>query len=358
MIKEKILKNANKITNLSLLSLAVYSSLYYSVPDKIKDIISLNPINEFLDNMKNKTFNNPEEVVAAVLTVAGSYTMGHKNPNVRLSTFAMWSISNFLYAGIAIQNNMTPMLGQIAVFQLINLYAMKNILKDEILPMSQKSLEEENFKKSSFMEELKNMKNRAVVNGFKRLENLSNTIKDNINNVINTIKEKKENSFTILGLTVAAMLSTQDFANFNINETSQLIQNLVQKINLNPLETLTASAAVYGSYLLSKTGIDNKIKGVSIFLTADIFYAFIAHQHNLAPMAIQYAILVGGSLKALDNLYKAKSEQEINPKDEKNILKNISEYIKNFTNKIEDISGSSKHSIEELKENTLLIKGR
>lgn len=335
-LTNSILNTSTKLTNLSLITLSAYASLYYTNKENL--IYNNESLNTFLDTMKDKFNNNPEEVMAAALTIAGSYMMGNKNPHIRFLTFVAWSVSNSLYSYIAIKNNMTPMLGQMAVFQLINFNAMKNILKDELIPQYKDELKQVNNNDEeldiNLMNKLKSFKNKAVINSANRIEKVYDNIKDGIINTIDTIKKHKNNSMLLLTSLVGTTLYTLD-QSFQISDKLPLILESMQKaITNSPIETTAAITALIGSYMLSKTGVDTKIKGISLFLAADFMYMNIASNHNMAPMLVQTLILVGGSLKALDNLYEAKqnlSNSEFK-KEKKTIFNKIEDLLINFKN--------------------------
>jgi len=339
-IKNKILDTSSKLTNISLLSLSTYSLLYYT--DKNNILTQNETINTFLNTMQDKLSNSPEEIAAAAFTIIGSYTMGNKNPHIRLGTFALWSLSNVLYGYIAVKNNMTPLLGQMAIFQMINMNAIKNILKDEIVPEYIETLKEDKIDES-IMGKMKKWKNNAVVNGARRVQNLFDDIKIFINENINTIKEHKNKSLLLL---TGILSSSSYFLNekFNLTQNIPNIVNTLEKSILSsPLESTAALTALIGSYLLAKTDLDNKIKGVGLFLGADIMYMNISYTHDMAPMLVQTLILVGGSLKALDNLYQTKdlSKNSINIEENK-IYDTIKENISKISNFNDEVTNDKK----------------
>jgi hypothetical protein len=122
------------------------------------------------------------------------------------------------------------------------------------------------------------------------------------------------------------------------NSIPKIIDTLQNAIFSSPIESIAVLTALTGSYLLSKTGVDNKIKGIGLFLGADLLYMNIAYNHELAPMLVQTLILIGGSLKALDNLYKTKELTSLNIEEkyeENKILDTITQNIKKLETEIE-----------------------
>lgn len=241
------------------------------------------------------------EIAASSTAVVAASFMGSNETKKRIFSNTLFLMGNVLTMKVAIDNNMTPLLGQMVLFSYLAYLAINK--NAEILE------QEEN--KENLISKFLKQKNRAIKNGLNRFEKIYNKSKELILDIKKTIKNNIEGSF----LFSSSLL-------FLFNEPLNTIsQHLIQ----SPTQTIAAALALYGSYLLTKPTLDNRFKGISAFLAADVLYIGIAQQKELYPLLIQSIVFLGTSAKALMDVDKG--FKEINSSYFKEMEKQLSKIL-------------------------------